>query len=65
MGVYKTSDDYIVMAMMPLGNIAELAGVPGFEGNDSRNFGENRDGVKRKLEPTSRARPRPSFWRSF
>lgn len=51
MGVYKTKDGYIVVAMMPLGKIAELVGVPGFEGIESRNFLENRDEVKRKLEP--------------
>lgn len=51
MGVYKTADGYIVIAMMPLGKIAQLVGVPGFEGVDSRNFLENRDEVKRKLEP--------------
>jgi crotonobetainyl-CoA:carnitine CoA-transferase CaiB-like acyl-CoA transferase len=51
MGVYKTQDGYMVVAMMPLSKIAELVGVPGFEGNDSRNVLENRDEVKRKLEP--------------
>ena len=51
MGIYKTKDGYIVVAMMPLDKIAELVGVPGFEGNDSRNVIENRDDVKRKLEP--------------
>lgn len=51
MGVYKTKDGYIVVAMMPIGKIAELVGIPGFEGNDSRNVLENRDEIKRKLEP--------------
>lgn len=51
MGVYKTLDGYMVIAMMPIGKIAELLGVEGFEGNDSRNVMENRDEVKRKLEP--------------
>jgi crotonobetainyl-CoA:carnitine CoA-transferase CaiB-like acyl-CoA transferase len=51
MGIYKTRDGYIVVAMMPLGKVAELVGVEGFEGNDSRNMLENRDEVKRKLEP--------------
>jgi crotonobetainyl-CoA:carnitine CoA-transferase CaiB-like acyl-CoA transferase len=51
MGVYKTLDGYIAVAMMPIGKIAELVGVPGFEGNDSRNVLEDRDEVKRKLEP--------------
>ena len=51
MGVYKTKDGYMVVAMMPIGKIAELVGVEGFEGNDSRNVIENRDEVKRKLEP--------------
>jgi len=51
MGVYKTRDGYIVVAMMPLGKVAELVGIDGFEGNDSRNMLENRDDVKRKLEP--------------
>ena len=51
MGVYRTRDGYIVVAMMPLGKIAELVGINGFEGNDSRNMLENRDEVKRKLEP--------------
>lgn len=51
MGVYKTKDGYIVVAMMPLGKVAELVGVPGYEGNDSRNVMENRDEVKRSLEP--------------
>ena len=51
MGVYRTRDGYIVVAMMPLGKVAELVGVDGFEGNDSRNMLENRDEVKRKLEP--------------
>jgi crotonobetainyl-CoA:carnitine CoA-transferase CaiB-like acyl-CoA transferase len=37
--------------MMPLGKIAGLIGVAGFEGIESRNFLENRDEVKRKLEP--------------
>lgn len=51
MGVYKTLDGYIVIAMMPLSKIAELVGVPGFEGIDSRNVMENRDEIKHKLEP--------------
>ena len=51
MGVYKTKDGSIVVAMMPLGKIAELVGVPGYEGNDSRNVMENRDEIKRSLEP--------------
>ncbi|PYV49803.1 MAG: hypothetical protein DMG92_09930, partial [Acidobacteria bacterium] len=51
MGVYRTRDGYIVVAMMPLGKVAELIGIDGFEGNDSRNMLENRDEVKRKLEP--------------
>ncbi len=51
MGVYKTKDGYIVIAMMPIGKIAELIGIPGYEGNDSRNVMENRDEVKRILEP--------------
>jgi crotonobetainyl-CoA:carnitine CoA-transferase CaiB-like acyl-CoA transferase len=51
MGVYKTSDGYIVVAMMPLGKVAELVGIDGFEGNDSRNMLDHRDDVKRKLEP--------------
>lgn len=51
MGVYRTRDGYIVVAMMPLGKVAELVGIDGFEGNDSRNMLENRDEVKRKLEP--------------
>ncbi|MGH9448642.1 MAG: CaiB/BaiF CoA transferase family protein, partial [Terriglobia bacterium] len=50
MGIYKTLDGYIAVAMMPVGKIAELVGVPGFEGNDSRNVLENRDQVKRELE---------------
>ncbi len=51
MGIYKTKDGYIVVAMMPLGIVAELVGVAGFEGNESRNALENRDEIKRKLEP--------------
>lgn len=51
MGIYKTKDGYIVVAMMPIGRIAELVGVSGYEGNDSRNVIENRDAVKRSLEP--------------
>jgi crotonobetainyl-CoA:carnitine CoA-transferase CaiB-like acyl-CoA transferase len=51
MGVYKTRDGYIVVAMMPLGKVAELVGIDGFEGNDSRNMLDGRDEVKRKLEP--------------
>lgn len=51
MGIYRTSDGHIVIAMMPIGKIAELVGVEGFEGNESRNLMENRDEVKRKLEP--------------
>jgi crotonobetainyl-CoA:carnitine CoA-transferase CaiB-like acyl-CoA transferase len=51
MGVYKTLDGYIVVAMMPMGKIAELVGIPGYEGNDSRNVMENRDEAKRSLEP--------------
>jgi crotonobetainyl-CoA:carnitine CoA-transferase CaiB-like acyl-CoA transferase len=51
MGVYRTKDGYIVVAMMPIGRIAELIGVPGFEGNDSRNVLEHRDLVKRTLDP--------------
>jgi crotonobetainyl-CoA:carnitine CoA-transferase CaiB-like acyl-CoA transferase len=51
MGVYRTRDGYIVVAMMPLGKVAELVGIPGFAGNDSRNMLENRDEVKRQLEP--------------
>ena len=51
MGIYRTKDGYIVVAMMPIGKIAELVGIPGYEGNDSRNVMENRDEVKRSLEP--------------
>ncbi len=51
MGIYKTLDGYIVVAMMPMGKIAELVGIPGYEGNDSRNVMENRDEAKRSLEP--------------
>jgi crotonobetainyl-CoA:carnitine CoA-transferase CaiB-like acyl-CoA transferase len=51
MGVYRTKDGYIVVAMMPIGKIATLVGVPGFEGNDSRNVMEDRDAVKRTLDP--------------
>lgn len=51
MGVYKTRDGHIVVAMMPLGKVAELVGISEFEGIDSRNFLENRDEIKRKLEP--------------
>jgi crotonobetainyl-CoA:carnitine CoA-transferase CaiB-like acyl-CoA transferase len=51
MGVYRTRDGYIVVAMMPLGKVAELVGIEGFEGNDSRNMLDDRDEVKRKLEP--------------
>ena len=51
MGVYKTKDGYIVVAMMPIGKVAELVGVEGFDGNDSRNVIENRDEAKRRLEP--------------
>jgi len=51
MGIYRTKDGYIVVAMMPIGKIAELVGVAGFEGNDSRNEIEKRDEYKRKLEP--------------
>jgi crotonobetainyl-CoA:carnitine CoA-transferase CaiB-like acyl-CoA transferase len=51
MGVYKTKDGYISIAMMPVGKIAQLVGIPGFEGNDSRNVTANRDEVKQKLEP--------------
>jgi len=51
MGIYKTRDGYIAVAMMPIGKIAELVGVEGFAGNDSRNVIENRDEVKRQLDP--------------
>lgn len=51
MGVYKTRDGYIVVAMMPIEKIAELVGIAGYEGNDSRNVMEDRDEVKRSLEP--------------
>lgn len=51
MGVYKTKDGYIAVAMMPIGKIAELVGIKGFEGNDSRNVIEDRDEVKRRLDP--------------
>ena len=51
MGVYRTKDGYIVVAMMPIGKIAELVGIPGYEGNDSRNVMDDRDDVKRRLEP--------------
>src|ERR1700722_5987524 len=51
MGVYKTKDGYISIAMMPVGKIAALVGIPGFEGNDSRNVTVHRDEVKQKLEP--------------
>jgi crotonobetainyl-CoA:carnitine CoA-transferase CaiB-like acyl-CoA transferase len=50
MGVYKTKDGYISIAMMPVGKIASLVGIEGFEGNDSRNVTANRDEVKQKLE---------------
>jgi crotonobetainyl-CoA:carnitine CoA-transferase CaiB-like acyl-CoA transferase len=56
MGIYKTRDGYIAVAMMPIGKIAELVGVSGFEGNDSRNVIENRDEVKRKLDPAFAAK---------
>lgn len=51
MGVYRTKDGYIAVAMMSLGKVAELVGIAGYEGNDSRNVLENRDEVKRSLEP--------------
>jgi crotonobetainyl-CoA:carnitine CoA-transferase CaiB-like acyl-CoA transferase len=51
MGVYRTRDGYIVVAMMPIGKVAELVGIDGFGDNDSRNLLENRDEVKRRLEP--------------
>jgi crotonobetainyl-CoA:carnitine CoA-transferase CaiB-like acyl-CoA transferase len=51
MGVYRTRDGYIVVAMMPIGKVAELVGIDGFEGNDSRNMLKDRDQLKRKLEP--------------
>jgi crotonobetainyl-CoA:carnitine CoA-transferase CaiB-like acyl-CoA transferase len=51
MGIYKTKDGYIVIAMMPIGKIAELVGIAGYEGSDSRNVIDNRDEVKRSLEP--------------
>jgi crotonobetainyl-CoA:carnitine CoA-transferase CaiB-like acyl-CoA transferase len=51
MGIYRTKDGYIVVAMMPIGKVAELIGVSGYEGNDSRNVMEDRDAVKRSLEP--------------
>jgi crotonobetainyl-CoA:carnitine CoA-transferase CaiB-like acyl-CoA transferase len=51
MGVYKTRDGHIVVAMMPLGKVAELVGISGYEGNDSRNAIDNRDEIKRSLEP--------------
>lgn len=51
MGVYKTKDGHIVVAMMSLGKVAELVGISGYEGNDSRNAIENRDRIKRSLEP--------------
>ncbi|HEY0702433.1 MAG TPA: CaiB/BaiF CoA-transferase family protein [Candidatus Acidoferrales bacterium] len=51
MGVYKTKDGYISIAMMPVGKIASLVGIAGFEGNDSRNVTVDRDAVKQKLEP--------------
>lgn len=50
MGVYKTKDGYISIAMMPVGKIAELVGVEGFAGNESRNITDNRDEVKLQLE---------------
>jgi crotonobetainyl-CoA:carnitine CoA-transferase CaiB-like acyl-CoA transferase len=50
MGVYKTKDGYISIAMMPVGKIASLVGIEGFEGNDSRNVTVDRDEVKQKLE---------------
>jgi crotonobetainyl-CoA:carnitine CoA-transferase CaiB-like acyl-CoA transferase len=50
MGVYKTKDGYISIAMMPVGKIGELVGITGFEGNDSRNVTADRDEVKRRLE---------------
>src|SRR5277367_255642 len=50
MGVYKTQDGYISVAMMPLQKVAGLVGVEGFEGNDSRNVTADRDEIKRKLE---------------
>ena len=50
MGVYKTKDGYLSVAMMPLEKVARLVGVEGFEGNDSRNATADRDEIKRKLE---------------
>jgi crotonobetainyl-CoA:carnitine CoA-transferase CaiB-like acyl-CoA transferase len=49
LGVYETKDGYIVVAMMPVGKIAELLGVEGFAGNDSRNVLDCRDEVKSRL----------------
>ena len=60
LGVYRTADGYIMVAMMPIGTLANLVGVGGFEGNDSRNVVENRDEVKRKLEPGFAQKPRRS-----
>jgi len=50
LGIYKTKDGYIAVAMMPVCKIAELVGVEGFAGSDSRNVIENRDAVKGQLD---------------
>ena len=57
MGIYRTKDGYLAVAMMPLGKVAELVGIEGFAGNESRNLLTDRDGVKRKLEEGFAKRP--------
>ncbi|MGH9401605.1 MAG: CoA transferase, partial [Terriglobia bacterium] len=65
MGVYQTMDGHIVVAMMPIGKVAALVGISGFEGNESRNVIENRDEIKRKLEPGFTAKTTAELMKIF
>jgi crotonobetainyl-CoA:carnitine CoA-transferase CaiB-like acyl-CoA transferase len=48
-GMYKTADGYIAIAMNPLGKLASLVGVGGYENVASNNVMDDRDAIARDL----------------
>lgn len=46
-GMYKTADGYIAIAMNPLGKLAALVGVSGYDDVTSNNVMDNRDAIAR------------------
>jgi crotonobetainyl-CoA:carnitine CoA-transferase CaiB-like acyl-CoA transferase len=50
-GYFQTADGYIAIPMNPIGKLAELIGVEGYEGVEATQIMEGRDQVRRDLAP--------------